>query len=64
MELAIEGKFGRMVTMLNGKLQSISLNEVAGSDTVIGAKSSNLKLVDLNGDLVKTARRVGICFGE
>ncbi len=64
MELAIEGKFGRMVTMLNGKLQSISLNEVAGSDTVIGAKSSNLKLVDLNGDLVKTARRVGICFGD
>ena len=64
MELAIEGKFGRMVTMLNGKLQSISLNEVAGSDTVIGAKSSNLKLVDLSGDLVKTARRVGICFGD
>ena len=64
MELAIEGKFGRMVTMLNGKLQSISLNEVAGSDTQIGAKSSNLKLVDLNGDLVRTARRVGICFGE
>ena len=64
MELAIEGKFGRMVTMLNGKLQSISLNEVAGTDTQIGAKSSNLKLVDLNGDLVKTARRVGICFGD
>ena len=53
-----------MVTMLNGKLQSISLNEVAGTDTQIGAKSSNLKLVDLNGDLVKTARRVGICFGD
>lgn len=64
MQLAIEGKFGRMVTMLNGKLQSISLNEVAGSNTQIGAKSSNLKLVDLNGDLVRTARRVGICFGD
>ena len=64
MELAIEGKFGRMFTMLYGKLQSISLNEVAGTDTQIGAKSSNLKLVDLNGDLVKTARRVGICFGD
>lgn len=64
MQLAIEEKFGRMVTMLNGKIQSISLNEVAGKDTEIGTKSSNLKLVDLNGDLVKTARRVGICLGD
>ena len=64
MQLAIDEKFGRMVTMLNGKIQSISLDEVAGKDTEIGTKSSNLKLVDLNGDLVKTARRVGICLGE
>ena len=64
MDLCIEGKFGRMVTLLNGKLQSISLNEVAGSDTTIGAKSSNLKLVDLAGDLVQTARKVGICLGD
>ena len=61
MQLAIDEKFGRMVTMLNGKIQSISLDEVAGKDTQIGSKSSNLKLVDLDGDLVKTARRVGIC---
>ena len=64
MQLAIEEKFGRMVTMLNGKIQSISLDEVAGKDTEIGSKSSNLKLVDLNGDLMTTARRVGICFGD
>lgn len=64
MQLAIDEKFGRMVTMLNGKIQSISLDEVAGKDTAIGTKSSNLKLVDLNGDLVKTARRVGICLGD
>lgn len=64
MQLAIEEKFGRMVTMLNGKLQSISLNEVAGSDTKVGAKSSNLKLVDLSGDMIQTARRIGICFGD
>lgn len=64
MQLAIDEKFGRMVTMLNGKIQSISLDEVAGKDTEIGSKSSNLKLVDLEGDLVKTARRVGICLGD
>ena len=64
MQLACEEKYGRMVTMLNGKLQSISLDEVAGHDTQIGSKSSNLKLVDLDGDLIKTARRVGICLGD
>ncbi len=64
MQLAYEEKFGRMVTMLNGKLQSISLDEVAGHNTQIGSKSSNIKLVDLDGDLVKTARRVGICLGD
>ena len=53
-----------MVSMLNGKLQSISLDEVAGHDTQIGSKSSNIKLVDLDSDLVKTARRVGICLGD
>ena len=64
MQLCIDGKFGRMVTLLNGQIQSISLNEVAGTGTTIGAKSSNLKLVDLSGDLVQTARRIGICFGD
>jgi 6-phosphofructokinase 1 len=64
MQLCIDEKFGRMVTLLNGKLQSISLNEVAGTDTTIGAKSSNIKQVDLNCDQMNTARRIGICFGD
>lgn len=64
MQLAIDGKYGEMVTMLNGKLTHVSLDDVAGKDTKIGSKSSNLKLVDLDGDLVKTARRIGICLGD
>ncbi len=64
MQLACDEKYGRMVTMLNGKLQSISLDDVAGHNTEIGTKSSNIKLVDLDGDLIKTARRVGICLGD
>lgn len=64
MQLVIEEKFGRMVTMLNGKITDVSLDDVAGKDTEIGSKSSNLKLLDLNGDYVKTARRVGICLGD
>ena len=64
MQLAIEGKFGEMVTMLNGKLTHVSLDDVAGRDTEVGSKSSNLKLVDKENDLIKTARRVGICLGD
>ncbi|MBQ9280505.1 MAG: ATP-dependent 6-phosphofructokinase [Clostridia bacterium] len=64
MQLAIEEKFNEMVTLLNGKITHVSLDEVAGKDTEIGAKSSNIKRVDLNGDLVQTARRIGICLGD
>jgi 6-phosphofructokinase 1 len=64
MELAIEGTFDVMVTVLNGKLTYVSLEDVAGKDTEIGTSSSNLKLVDLDGDMIQTARRVGICFGD
>ena len=64
MQLAIDGKFGEMVTMLNGKLTHVSLDDVAGKDTKVGSKSSNLKLVDKENDLIKTARRIGICLGD
>jgi 6-phosphofructokinase 1 len=64
MELASEEIFDVMVTILNGKLTYVSLDDVAGKDTEIGASSSNLKLVDLDGEIIKTARRVGICFGD
>lgn len=64
MQMAIEEKFNNMVTMLNGKLTYVSLEKVAGEDTVVGASSSHIKQVDLEGDLVQTARRVGICLGD
>ncbi len=64
MQLAIEGKFNEMVTLLDGKITHVSLDEVAGKDTKIGEESSNIKTVDLDGDWVKTARRIGICLGD
>ena len=64
MQLAIEGKFIEMVTLLDGKITHVSLDEVAGKNTEIGAQSSNIKTVNMNSDWVKTARRVGICLGD
>lgn len=64
MQLAIDGKFNEMVTLLNGRITHVSLDEVAGKDTKIGEQSSNIKPVDLDGDWVTTARRIGICLGD
>lgn len=69
MELAIEGKFGTLTVIKNGKLDSVSLEDVVGNNTKIGAVSgntveSNLRKVTMEDDLVKTARNIGINLGD
>ena len=69
MELALEGKFGTLAVIKNGKLDSVSLEEVVGNNTKIGAVSgnteeSNLRKVTMDDDLVKTARNIGINLGD
>lgn len=69
MELALEGKFGVLTVIKNGKLDYVSLEEVVGNNTKIGAvsgntKESNIRRVTMDHDLVKTARNIGICLGD
>ena len=69
MELALEGKFGTLAVIKNGKLDSVPLEEVVGNNTKIGAVSgnteeSNLRKVTMDDDLIKTARYVGINLGD
>ncbi len=69
MELALNGKFGVLAVLKNGKLDSVSLEDVVGKNTKIGAVSgntaeSNLRKVTMDDDLVKTARDIGICLGD
>ena len=69
MELALNGKFGVLAVLKNGKLDSVSLEDVVGKNTRIGAVSgntaeSNLRKVTMDDDLVKTARDIGICLGD
>ena len=69
MELAIEGKFNVLTVLKDGKLDSVSLEEVVGNNKVIGAvsgntKESNIRKVTMDDDLVKTARSIGICLGD
>ena len=69
MQLALEGKFGVLTVIKNGKLDYVSLEDVVGNNKKIGAVSgntaeSNLRKVTMDDDLVKTARSIGICLGD
>ena len=69
MELALDGKFGVLTVIKNGKLDYVSLEDVVGQNTKIGAVSgntaeSNIRRVTMDHDLVKTARNIGICLGD
>ena len=68
MELAIEGKFNVLTVIKDGKLDSVPLEDVVGNNKAIGAVSgntaeSNIRKVNMDNDLVKTARNIGICLG-
>ena len=67
MELAMEGKFNVLTVIKDGKLDSVSLEDVVGQNKKIGAVSGNTKesnKVTMDHDLVKTARSIGICLGD
>ena len=53
--LAVEGKFGNMVTLKGNQMSYDSL------ENVIGQKSKN---VNPNGELVEMAKAIGISFGN
>ncbi len=69
MELALEGKFNTLVTLKNGKLDSVPLEDVVGNNKEIGAKSggtekTSIKRVPMDDDLIKVARNLEICLGD
>jgi len=69
MELALEGKFNVLTVLKDGKLDFVDLEEVVGNNKQIGAvqggtTESNVKVVTMDHDLVKTARNIGINLGD
>lgn len=69
MELALEEKFGVLTVIKNGRLDYVSLEDVVGNNKQIGAVSgntaeSNIRKVSREHDLFKTAKNIGISFGE
>ena len=53
-ELLARREFGRMVSLKNGHIESVPLEEAVAS----------VKLVDPKGEMVETARSVGVCLGD
>lgn len=69
MELAISGIFNVLVRMKDGKLGYVSLEEVVGNNKEIGAASggtaeTNIKKIEMDDELIKIARNIGLCLGD
>ena len=69
MELALQGKFNVLTVLKDGRLDSVPLEKVVGKNKEIGAvqggtAESNVRVVTMEHDLVKTARSIGINLGD
>jgi 6-phosphofructokinase 1 len=53
-DLIAQGRFGRMVCLRHDSVESVDISEAVG----------RMKSVDPGGELVCTARAIGICFGD
>jgi 6-phosphofructokinase 1 len=53
-ELVAGGQFGKMVCLRNTQVEAVDIADAVG----------RMKAVDPQGQLVRTARAVGICFGD
>ena len=53
-QLVIEKDYGKMVALVNNRVAAVPLEEIAGK----------LKAVPMDSEVVETARKIGISFGE
>ncbi len=58
------GKSGVMVQLKGRKVTYTPLTEVVGSGEVGETSKGGRKQVDVNGQLVQTAKAIGISFGD
>jgi len=63
-EMIEKGQFGNMVCLRNGKMDFESLEVVLGTSATGSTAMGMSKRVDLDNELVKVARSLGISFGD
>ena len=69
MELALNGTFNVLVTLTNGRLNYVPIEDVIGKNKEIGARSggtelTNIKTIKQTDDLITVARNLGINLGD
>jgi 6-phosphofructokinase 1 len=64
LELLMKGTYGHMVQYKDGAMKSISLEDVVGRGQTGETSAGGKKTVDPKGRLVKTAKAIGISFGD
>lgn len=64
LELLMQGTYGHMIQYKDGTMKSISLEDVVGRGKTGETSAGGKKTVDPNGRLVKTAKAIGISFGD
>ncbi len=69
MEYAMEGNYGVLTVIKNGRLDCVPLEDVVGNNKKIGAveggtEDSNVRLITQDNELLKTARNIGISLGD
>ncbi len=63
-EMVANNEFGRMVVINNDRMDSVRVEEVVGSGQIGQTSTGGARIVNPHGDLVNSARAIGITFGD
>ncbi len=63
-DLLMQGGAGKMVRYIGRDVTHVDLEEVVGSGEVGETSKGGAKYVDKNGQIVESAKAIGICFGD
>jgi 6-phosphofructokinase 1 len=63
-DMVVAQEFGRMVIIKNDRMDSVRIEEVVGSGATGQTSAGGARIVNPHGDLVNSARDVGITFGD
>lgn len=63
-DMVANNEFGRMVVINNDRMDSVRVEEVVGSGQTGQTSTGGARIVNPHGDLVNSARAIGITFGD
>jgi len=63
-EMVANNEYGRMVVINNDRMDSVRVEEVVGSGQTGQTSTGGARIVNPHGDLVNSARAIGITFGD